>query len=100
MGNKITGLLCPPGTKPKLIVTENDIRSLEELLEGRVGIKELGDDGICLLFNEDGDIKGLVVNRVIQGEPIYGSCFFCRKEGDALVSLSEEEIKELENLLS
>lgn len=100
MGNKITGLLCPPGSKPKLIDIENDTCSLEKMLEGPVGIKELGDDGICLLFNDDGDIKDLVINRVIQGEPIYGSCFFCRKEGAAFISLTPEEIKELEHLLS
>lgn len=96
----ITVLLCSPRKKPKLIKISNEIQIIEELLEGTLGIKELEKDGICLLFNDIGHIKALDINRVIQGDPIFGSCIFCRKKGDELISLTEDEIKDLEHLLA
>lgn len=96
----ITVLFCPPGQKPKLMQIQNDVQALEEVLEGTLGIKVLGEDGICLLYNDIGDKKALDLNRVIQAEPIFGSCIFCRKKEDKLHSLTEEEIKDLEHLLA
>ncbi|KUO64693.1 MAG: hypothetical protein APF84_06130 [Gracilibacter sp. BRH_c7a] len=100
MNNKITVLLCPPGSKPKLIEIYNEVKVMEELLEGRLGIKVLEEDGICLVFNDEGHTKALDLNRVIQEDPIFGSCFFCRKEGERFTSLTEEEILDLEHLLA
>ena len=77
----------------------NEIKVMEELLEGRIGVKELEENGICIVFNDEGETKALDLNRVIQEDPIFGSCFFCRKQGGSLVSLTEDEIEELEFLL-
>lgn len=99
MAEIINVLLCAPQKKPQLFQIKNDKASLEEKLEGMLGFKELGD-GLCVLFNDLGDKLALDLNRVIQGDAIFGSCIFCRKEGDVFVSLSEEEITDLENLLA
>mgnify|MGYP000910282948 CR=1 FL=1 len=96
----ITVLLCPAGKKPELIRISNEVEAIEELLEGTLGIKELEKNGICLLFNDIGHKKALDINRVIQGDPILGSCIFCRKKNDKLESLTEDEIKDLEYLLA
>lgn len=96
----ITVLLCPAGKKPELIEISNDMPVIQDLLEGILGVKELDADGICLIYNESGDKKALEINRVIQGETIYGSCIFCRKAGDKLASLNEDEIKDLVHLLA
>jgi len=100
MAKMIKVLLCPPGKKPQLAEIENDVASIETLLEGTLGVKELEKDGICLLFNDIGDCKALDLNRVIQGDPIFGSCIFCRKQQDTFISLTDEEIQDLENLLA
>ncbi|NLI92856.1 MAG: DUF3846 domain-containing protein [Peptococcaceae bacterium] len=92
-------LLCPPGKKPQLIEISNEIPKIEELLEGSLGVKVLGD-GLCLLFDDDGHKKDLVINRLIQGDPIFGYCIFCRKDGEQFTSLTDEEIQDLENLLA
>lgn len=97
---KMTVLFCPAGKKPELKQISDDIQSIEELLDGVLGIKELEKDGICLLFNDIGHKKALDLNRVIQGVPIFGSCIFCRKEGDKLFSLNKDEIQDLEHLLT
>ncbi|HHV64290.1 MAG TPA: DUF3846 domain-containing protein [Peptococcaceae bacterium] len=96
----ITCLFCPPGKKPELRQISNKVEDIEVLLEGPLGIIELEEDGLCLLFNDIGEKKALDLNRVIKGDPIFGSCIFCRKVGDQLNSLTEEEIQELEYLLS
>lgn len=100
MAEIIHVLLCTPGKKPKLIQIENDVTYIEEFLEGILAIKELEENGLCLLYNEIGEAKDLTINRVIQGDTIFGSCIFCRKEGDKFTSLTEEEIEDLENLLA
>ncbi|MGI6449682.1 MAG: DUF3846 domain-containing protein [Desulfitobacteriia bacterium] len=96
----ITVLLCRPGEKPELFQISNDVQVIEEFLDGPLGVIEMDDDGICLLFNDLGHKKALDLNRVIQGDPIFGLCFFCRKEGDRFASLKEEEIQELKYLLA
>ncbi len=100
MKDEITILLCPPGSKPKLMKITNERKVMEELLGGRLGIKVLEENGICLVFNDEGDAKALDLNRVIQEDPIFGSCFFCRQVGEQFQSLTEEEIQDLENLLA
>ncbi len=100
MNEEITILLCPPGAKPMLKQITNERIVIEELLGGRLGIKVLEENGICLVFNDEGDTKALDLNRVIQEDPIFGSCFFCRREGENFVSLTDEEIQDLENLLA
>lgn len=100
MNDEITILLCPPGSKPKLRKIANESKVMEELLGGRLGIKVLEENGLCLVFNDEGDAKALDLNRVIQEDPIFGSCFFCRQEGDMFQSLTDEEIEDLEHLLA
>ena len=100
MNNPITVLFCPPGSKPKLMHIDKDTGAIEELLEGRLGIKVLEEDGLCVVFNDEGDKKALDLNRVIQEDPIFGSCFFCRRDESGLKSLTKEEINDLENLLA
>lgn len=100
VNEEITILLCPPGSKPKLMKIANERKAMEELLGGRLGIKVLEENGICLVFNDEGDAKALDLNRVIQEDPIFGSCFFCRQEGEQFQSLLDEEIQDLENLLA
>lgn len=100
MKNTITVLFCPPGSKPKLMKIDNDIQSIEKLLEGRLGVKILEEDGVCVVFNDEGDKKALDLNRVIQEDPIFGSCFFCRRDEHGFKSLNDEEIQDLENLLA
>ncbi len=97
---EISVLFCPPGKKPGLIKVNNEIRALEELLKGALEVKVIEEDGLCLLFNAFGDGLGLELNRVVQGDPIFGPCLFCRREADHFVSLQDEELRELENLLS
>lgn len=93
-------LLCPPGSKPELFEVKNDTAAIEEVLQGPIGIKYLEADGLCLLFNDLGDKLALDINRVVQQDPIFGSCIFCRKQGDTLQSLTVEEITDLEHLLA
>ncbi len=100
MAEKIKVLLCPPGKKPQLTEIENEIASIEEILDGVLGVKVLDDSGMCLLFNDIGDRKALDLNRVIQNDPIFGSCIFCRKDGERFISLTDDEIQDLENLLA
>jgi hypothetical protein len=100
MAEMIKVLFCPPGQKPKLLVMSNEIPEIEKLLDGRLGVKDLGDGGIFLLYNDEGDKKALDINRLIQQEPIFGACIFCRQDGDRFASLTDEEITDLEHLLS
>lgn len=99
-GKNITILFCPPGSKPQIKQIKNDIETFETLVEGPIGVKVLEEDGLCLIFNDMGDRKALDINRVIQGDPIFGACIFCRINGENFTSLREDEIQELQYLLS
>ncbi|MFA6807718.1 MAG: DUF3846 domain-containing protein [Eubacteriales bacterium] len=99
MFEKVTILFCAPQSKPELIEIENTVSKMEEIVKGPINAKTLDDNGLCVITNELGEVKDLALNRVIHEEPIFGPCFFCRKNGEEFISLFKEEQEDLKNLL-
>jgi hypothetical protein len=92
---KITVLLCEPQAKPRVEDIDPDPVALAELLTGAVHIMDLGE-GLCVVFDEDGNKKIKDLNRVIDSAAIFGLCIFCRHdEKGGLLPLEADEITNL-----
>ena len=92
--NKIKGLLVKVKEKPVVVEFENNYKNLCNFVEGRLEAVYL-DRGICLFCNEEGKIKGLNGNRMLEnGDIIAGNFIIVGDNGEGEnISLTEEQIE-------
>ncbi|WP_041444777.1 DUF3846 domain-containing protein [Syntrophobotulus glycolicus] len=96
---EISVLICKPQSKPELGTIENRTEIIKEIIGGDYIIHVVEEDGLSILYDPDGkDVHTL--NRLIGGEPIFGTVIFCRSKGQELFSLSEDELEDMNYLLS
>lgn len=90
------------GENTKIADIENDLQSLQNLVEGYIEALPLTKD-VLLICNEEGKLKGLPVNFniVINGkiESIVGNVFFVGKNDSDFDSLTNEQIVILQDYL-
>lgn len=99
---KINVLVKKPFEKPKVKKIDNDLRSLQKLVEGLievVSLYDLGED-IVMLCNEEGLNKELPPNVYIEGQFIVGTIVVLGSDEEGnFRSLTNFEIQKLEPFL-
>lgn len=75
-----------PGEKPKLKTIENELKTLQSIVDGYIEIVTLTKD-LVIICNEDGKLLGLDYNCRILGEDFVGPIIFAGKRGAELASL-------------
>lgn len=78
----------------------NELHYMQQLVGGHIECVHLFEDidpSICLICDEEGVIKGKLRNNVIPF--IVGDFFLCSTDGEEFVSLSDEQIILLNNIL-
>lgn len=90
-----------PGMAPEVKEIENDLKVLQELVGGY--IETVRFNGITMIINEEGKLKGLPVNFLMVGngcaQAIVGPVIFCRSEGVDFTSLKDEDIEMIQEVL-
>ena len=90
-----------PGEAPEIREVENDLKPLQELVGGY--IETIPINGITMIINEEGKLKGLPVNFLMVGngyaQAIVGPVIFCRSEGFDFTSLQDEDIEMIQEVL-
>ena len=90
-----------PGKSPEVREIENDLKVLQELVGGY--IETIRFNGITMIINEEGKLKGLPVNFLMVGngyaQAIVGPVIFCRSEGFDFTSLQDEDIEMIQEVL-
>ena len=83
----------PPGTECEYREIDNTLEAMQEIVGGYIEVVPLcnKDDepihGIVLVCNEEGKLKGLPDNIKVWGDPIKGTCFICRTDGEEFASI-------------
>jgi len=95
--NKIRVLVVEPNKKPYEKMVGTDLKSLQEIVEGRIEFFDIGEEGIIGYCNEEGKMEGLPLNRPIpKGDIIAGTFLLCADNGEGGEdSLSDEQIEML-----
>lgn len=94
MENKIKILKIEPGKAPEVTEINNDLKSMQEMVDGYIQIVPLGDDA-CIVCNEEGKLIGMEANRILGCDVIVGPFFVAGDDGsEDLCSLSEDQIAE------
>lgn len=86
-------LIIEPGKAPLVTEIDNDLKSLQEIVEGNIEVVYL-EANLLIVCNEEGKCLGLAGNRCIDnGDLIAGTFLICggNYEGE-MVSLTDEQI--------
>ncbi len=90
---KITVLKIEVGKLPELKEIPNQLKAMQEEVDGLIEVVYLGDDALAIV-NEEGRINGMEPNRYMGDEIICGPFFICgdTNTGD-FASLSTKQIQ-------
>ena len=78
---------------------DNTLEAVQAIVGGYIEIVEV-DDGLYMVCDEEGKLKGKAFNFELNGDYIVGDVFFVRvdDEGD-FASLDENDIYDIEDLI-
>lgn len=82
-------ILKEVGKKPIEVEIENTLEALQKAVGGYFKVNDF-DDGLVMLYNEEGEIKGLPVNFETCLGYIFGDVLFVQDGGEELIDLSDK----------
>ena len=66
--NTLTVLEIAPGQYPKQVEIEPDLKSLQQAVGGNIGATYPFDDPVSIVYNDEGKLMGLPLNRALRDE--------------------------------
>lgn len=89
--NRITVLIKEPGQKPRPFNIENQLETLQYIVDGYIEVVQLGCD-ILAIVDEEGKLKGKERNYWLpNGDCLVGTIIFCSTKGEEFAGLSEDQ---------
>lgn len=70
--NKITALVVEPGKFPRTVHIDNELHTMQKIVNGYIEQYMPFDDDVAIICNEDGKIKGEELNRAIYANDASG----------------------------
>ena len=66
--NTLSVLQIAPGQHPKPIEIDNDLKALQQAVGGSIGASYPFEDLVAIVYNDDGKLMGLPLNRALRDE--------------------------------
>ena len=91
--NTLSVLKIAPGQYPQQVEIDNDLKALQQAVGGSIGASYPFEDPVAIVYNDDGKLMGLPLNRALrdENEQMYDAV-----AGDFLVvGLGEEDFASL-----
>lgn len=66
--NTLSVLQIAPGQHPKPIEIDNDLKALQQAVGGSIGAGYPFEDPVAIVYNDDGKLMGLPLNRALWDE--------------------------------
>lgn len=94
MGLKI--LIVKPGKQPEVATIDGSLHSMQTIVGGYIQEIMIERD-IALICNEEGRLRGLQPNRLVDGNMIVGTFFLANDNnfGENYSSLTDEQINRM-----
>lgn len=89
---KIKILIVEPTLDPYVKEVENTLEKKQKIVSGLIEFVELEND-IDLIFNEEGKMYNLPMNRIIKNDIICGTFIIAGQKNGESISLKDEQIK-------
>ena len=91
--NTLTVLEIAPGQYPKQVEIEPDLKSLQQAVGGNIGATYPFDDPVSIVYNDEGKLMGLPLNRALRDES--GEAYDVVAGTFLVVGLGEEDFASL-----
>lgn len=94
-------LVKNPGADPKTMVITNNLHLLQQLVDGPIEGHTL-TDGLVMIVNEEGKLKGLEPNFYVDRlkDTILGTAIFCGEDGEDFADIDEHDLTVLQTFFS
>ncbi len=91
--NTLSVLKIAPGQHPQKVEIDNDLKALRQAVDGSIGASYPFEDPVAIVYNDDGKLMGLPLNRALRDE---NGQMYDTIAGDFLVvGLGEEDFASL-----
>lgn len=91
--NTLSVLQISPGQYPKQVKIDNDLKTLQQAVGGSIGATYPFDDPVAIVYNDDGKLMGLPLNRALRDE--HGEAYDVIAGTFLVVGLDEEDFGSL-----
>jgi hypothetical protein len=91
--NTLSVLQIAPGQYPKQVEIDNDLKALQQAVGGSIGATYPFDDPVAIVYNDDGKLMGLPLNRALRDE--HGEAYDVVAGTFLVVGLGEEDFASL-----
>lgn len=92
-GNTLSVLQIAPGQYPKQVEIDNDLKALQQAVGGNIGASYPFSDPVAIVYNDDGKLMGLPLNRALRDE--HGEAYDVVAGTFLVVGLDEEDFASL-----
>ena len=66
--NTLSVLKIAPGQHPQQVEIDNDLKALQQAVGGSIGASYPFEDPVAIVYNDDGKLMGLPLNRALWDE--------------------------------
>lgn len=91
--NTLSVLEIAPGQYPKQIVIDNDLKALQQAVDGPIAASYPFEDPVAIVYNDEGKLTGLPLNRALRDE--HGQMYDAVAGTFLVVGLGEEDFVSL-----
>ena len=91
-------LIVEPGANPRKACIQDTLEAMQQTVGGPIEVLPL-PDGVMLVCDEEGKLRGRMPNRYIGGELIVGTFFFFFSDDEDLTDLPEHLAEKYEKKL-
>ncbi len=102
--NTLSVLKIAPGQYPQQVEIDNDLKALQQAVGGSIGASYPFEDPVAIVYNDDGKLMGLPLNRALWDEDglmydvIAGTFLVVGLGEEDFVSLSPELAQKYEKI--
>ena len=91
--NTLSVLKIAPGQHPQQVEIDNDLKALQQAVGGSIGASYPFADPVAIVYNDDGKLMGLPLNRALRDED--GQMYDAVAGDFLVVGLGEEDFASL-----
>ena len=91
--NTLSVLKIAPGQYPQQVEIDNDLKALQQAVGGSIGASYPFEDPVAIVYNDDGKLMGLPLNRALRDE--NGEMYDAVAGDFLVVGLGEEDFASL-----
>ena len=91
--NTLSVLKIAPGQYPQQVEIDNDLKALQQAVGGSIGASYPFSDPVAIVYNDDGKLMGLPLNRALRNE--HGEAYDVVAGTFLVVGLGEEDFASL-----